>query len=100
KQTKLNSGAVNDAAHYPAKRVDLSHYMALRNSPNRGIARHLPDQVQIERNKRRPGAKARGGRRGLTAGMPRTYNDHIKTFVEHLSSEPKNSGPSRYKCKP
>src|SRR6185369_9559977 len=46
-QPKLNSGAIDNAAHDAAERVDLAHKMSLSDSANRGIARHLADEVEI-----------------------------------------------------
>jgi phosphomannomutase len=84
-QTKLDAGAVNDAAHNAAESVYLSDNMAFSDPTDSRIARHLPDKVQIDRNKSRLDAQTRRGRGRLAPGMPRAYYNHIKSLVEHLN---------------
>ena len=66
-QPELNSSAVDNATHDAAERVDFSDQMSFRNSPDRGIARHLPDEIEVQRNQTSLGAEASCGRRGLAA---------------------------------
>jgi hypothetical protein len=49
-QSKLNSRAVNHAAHNAAERVNFADEMAFRDSTDCGITRHLPDEIEIERD--------------------------------------------------
>jgi hypothetical protein len=84
-QAELDTGAVDYAAHNAAERVYLSDNMAFSDPTDSRIARHLPDKIQIDRNKSRLGAQARRRRGRLAPGVPRTYYDHIKSLVEHLN---------------
>jgi hypothetical protein len=59
KQTKLNAGSVDHSAHDAAESVYLSDNMAFSDSPDGWIARHLSDQVEIDRHQGRFCTKAR-----------------------------------------
>ena len=81
-QPKLNAGAINDAAHDAAERVNLAHEMAFRNSANRRIARHLTDQIEIQRNQTGFRAESRRGRRRLAARVAGADHNYIKYFIK------------------
>src|SRR5215211_3502283 len=81
-QTKLNAGAIDDAAHDPAERIDFAHEMSLRDSANRGIARHLADEVQVQSDQAGLGAETRRGRRRLAARVASPNHDYIENLVE------------------
>jgi hypothetical protein len=82
KQTKLNSRAIDNSTHDAAKRVYLSHEMALGDSADRGITRHLPDEIEIQSDQPCLGAEARRSRCGFTAGMARANHDYIENLIK------------------
>lgn len=90
---KLDAGAVDDPAHYPAECVYLSDNVTFSDTADRRIAGHLSDQIQIDRHEGRFCPKARGGRRGLTTRVPGAYNNDVKFLVKHNKSavSPQNS---------
>src|SRR4029450_1748157 len=47
---ELDAGLIDDPSHKTAQRVDLADEMALGNSTDRWIARHLSDQVEAQRD--------------------------------------------------
>jgi hypothetical protein len=49
-EPELDTSSVDHATHNSAERIDLSNQMALRDSSDSRIARHLPDQVEIDRD--------------------------------------------------
>src|SRR6185369_11068532 len=81
-QSKLNASTIDDAAHDAAERVDLAHEMSLRNSTNRGIARHLTDEIEIQRNQACFSAESRRGRRRLAARMASANHDYIECLIK------------------
>src|SRR5436190_9982329 len=82
-KSELNSRAVYNMAHYSAKCVNLPDDVAFCDSTNGRIARHLADQVQVERHQCGFRPKTRRRRSRLTSRVPRTNDYHIKTFVKH-----------------
>ena len=50
--------------------------------PTGGIARHLGDQVDVERVERGLQAHARGGHGGLASGMTGADDDYVELFGE------------------
>ena len=66
---------------------DLADKMALRDAAYGRVARHLRDQIEIQREQRRPPTHARRGHRGLAAGMPRAHDHDVVLFDKaHLAS--------------
>src|SRR6185437_9783240 len=60
--------------------------MTFRDSPHRGIAGHLCDQVDVQRVERGLQAHACAGNRGLAAGMPGSDYNYVELFRElHLN---------------
>ena len=60
-EAKLDSGFVDRERHLAAERVDFTHQMALADAADGGIARHLADMVEVEREHQRARAHP-GGR--------------------------------------
>src|SRR5579864_1602230 len=82
-QAELNPGFVNRDAHLAAQRVHLAYEMALADSADRGITRHLSDVVEVERQHERLRAHTRGGERSLDPRMPGPDDDYV---VDHFST--------------
>jgi hypothetical protein len=82
KQSELNSGAIYDAPHNPAERIDLPHQVSFRDSPDSGIAGHLPDQIEVQSDQSGFGAEACGGRRRFTARVAGANHDYIEYLVK------------------
>jgi hypothetical protein len=82
-ESKLDTRSIYYSAHDAAKSIDLPYDVSFCDAPDRRIAGHLPDQIEIDRDERRLGTKTRGGRGCLAPGMPRPDHDYIKTLVKH-----------------
>jgi hypothetical protein len=74
---ELNPGGVGVQSHRAAEGIDLTDHVALRQTANRGIARHLPHGVRILSEKERLTPQPRGCHRCFDTGMTGTYNDDI-----------------------
>jgi len=83
-QAKLDSDGVGDFAHDAAERVDFADEMALGDAANGGVARHLGDQVDIQREERRLQAQASGCHGGFASGMTGSDHDNVEMFVKFL----------------
>jgi hypothetical protein len=81
-QPELNSCAIYNPAHNAAERVDFSHEVSLRDSTNGGIAGHLADEIQIQRNEAGFRAQSSRGRSGLTARMAGANHYYIEDLVK------------------
>ena len=68
-EAELDSGLVNREAHLAAECVDLAHQVALADSADGRVTRHLPDMVQVEGEHQRLGAHPRGRERGFDSGV-------------------------------
>ena len=80
KQAELDAAAVGDLAHDAAQRVDLAYEMAFGHAPDGGVATHLGDEVEIEREKGGAQAHARRSGCSFTAGMASAYNKNVELF--------------------
>ncbi len=83
-QAKLNPDGVRHLAHYAAHGVDFAHQMALGDSADGGVARHLGDQIQVHRDHRGLQAQARAGSRGFTARVSGADYNHVVT-IRHFT---------------
>ena len=70
-KSKLDSGLVDRQAHLAAERVDLADQVALADPADRGVAGHLADVVEVEREHQRARAHPRRGQRGFDSGSGR-----------------------------
>src|SRR5271170_1271496 len=71
KQAELDADGVGDLAHDSAERVDFADEMALGDAADGGVAGHLRDEVEVEREERRAQAHARRSDGGFAAGVSR-----------------------------
>ena len=86
-QAELDADRVGNLAHDAAERVDFADQMSLGNATHRRIARHLRNQVDVERVERGLQAHARGGHGGLASGMAGTHHHYIELLCElHLET--------------
>ena len=74
----LDAGHVRRARHLAAQRVDLAHQMPLGRAADRGVAGHVADCVQIDREARRVHPEPGRGQRSLDARVPRADDDNVK----------------------
>lgn len=74
---KLDAGVVGGQRHDAAERVNLAHQMAFPQPANRRIATHLPDGLDVVRQRQRPGASPRRRQRRLGAGVTAADDDGI-----------------------
>lgn len=66
------------AFHLAAECVDLAHHLTLAETSDRRVARHAPDRIRIERDKRCSGAHACGGEGGFDSRMATTGDDDLE----------------------
>jgi hypothetical protein len=78
---ELDPGAVDGAGHQSVEGVDLPHQMALGETADRRIARHLADRIATmgQQQRARAHARRRGGR--LAACMAAADDDDVETFL-------------------
>src|ERR1043166_6859652 len=58
-EPKLDAGGVRDEPHDPAESIYLTDEMSLRTPTDRGIARHLTYEIEIDRYERSLGPDTR-----------------------------------------
>src|SRR2546425_742474 len=75
---ELDRGAVGDAPHLTAERVDLADQVPFRGAANSGVAGHLADRVEVHGEQQRAASHARGGQRGLASGVAGTDDDDVE----------------------
>jgi hypothetical protein len=85
----LYSGAVDDASHYAAERIDLADDVAFGDAADRRVAGHLADEVEIDRYERRFSTEARRCRSCFAARVARADNYHIELLVKHIHNAKK-----------
>jgi len=79
-QAELDADRVSDLAHDAAERVDFANQVTLRDATHRRIARHLRDQVDVERVERSLQPHARRSHGGLASGMASADDDYLELF--------------------
>jgi hypothetical protein len=84
---ELDAALVGRQRHRAAERVDLLDQMALADAADRGVAAHGPQRLDVVAQQQGLAAHARGGERGLGAGMAAADDDDIEfLWVEHGNS--------------
>ena len=68
-QAELDTDRIRHLAHYATQGIDLPHEVPLGDAANRGIARHLRDEIEIHRHHGGLQAQPGAGARSLAAGM-------------------------------
>ncbi len=81
-QAELDADRVGDFAHDAAEGVDFADEVSLGDAAHSGIARHLRDQIDVERVE--GGLQAHAGRshRGFASGMAGADYDDVELFGE------------------
>ena len=79
-QTELDAHCVGDLAHDPAKCIHFPHQMALGDASDRGVARHLCNEIQVETEQCCPQAHARCGHGRFASGVAGTHNYNVVLF--------------------
>ncbi len=77
-QAELDAAGVGDLAHDAAEGVDLAHEMAFGDAADGGVAGHLGDEVEVEREQGGAEAHAGGGGGGLATGVPCADDQHVE----------------------
>ena len=77
KHTELDARTISRPAHEAIKRIDFPDKMPLAQSPDGGIAGHLPNRRKALRQKNRIGPESGRGSRGFRAGVATPNNDDI-----------------------
>jgi hypothetical protein len=75
---ELDRRAIRDGAHGAAERVDLANEVSLRGAADGGIARHLPDRVEVQREQQRAAAEPRRRERRLASRVARTHDEDVE----------------------
>ena len=78
---ELNPPGIRHPAHQAVERIDLPDQMALAEPADCRVAGHSADGRKAVRDQGGLGAHACGCGRGLTAGVPTTYDDDIESCV-------------------
>jgi hypothetical protein len=102
-QAELDPYGVGYLAHDSAERVDLANEMALGDTADGGVAGHLRDEVEIQREERCAQAHARGGDGGFAAGVPCADHDYFVLFrvchvLTPILKEPEQSAREDHGC--
>ncbi len=88
-QAELDADRVGDFAHDSAEGVHFADQVSLGDSADGGIARHLGDQVDVQRVESGLQAHAGGGHGGFASGMSGADYDYVELFGEvHLALFP------------
>ena len=81
-QAELDADGVGDFAHDAAEGIDFADEVSFGNAADGGIARHLRDEIDVERKERGLQAHARGGHGGFASGMTGADDDNVVSFGE------------------
>ncbi len=81
-KSKLDSGLVGRQAHLAAERVNLADQVALADTADRRVARHLADMVEVEREHQRARTHPGRSQRGFDTGMAGTDDDNVVVHGE------------------
>ena len=81
-EPKLDTNRVGDFSHDAAEGVDFADEVSLGNATDSGIARHLRDQVDVQRVECGLQPHASGSHGGLAPGMSGTDHDYVELFRE------------------
>ena len=73
----LNAGLIGRLSHFPTEGIQLPHQMALAGPPDRRVAGHVADAVQIDREADSIHAETRGRKCGLDPGMSCPYDGNL-----------------------
>src|SRR6185437_8237632 len=79
-EAKLDPDGVRYFAHDAAESVDFANKMAFGDASDGGVAGHLGDEIEVEREQR--GAQAHAGRShgGFAAGVSSPHDDYVVLF--------------------
>ena len=77
-RAELDAGLVGGERHGAAERIDLLDQVALADAPDRRIAAHLPERLDVVREQQRAPAHARGRERRLGARVAAADHDHVE----------------------
>jgi hypothetical protein len=93
---ELDARQVGRSAHDATERIHFAYDRPLRDSADRGIARHLPDGFEILREQQRPRAGTRRERGGFGAGVAAADHDYVIAFWHAGNLRlPRNGGEGR-----
>jgi hypothetical protein len=88
-EAKLDSDGVGDLTHDSAKGVDFADQVAFGDSSDGGIARHLRDEIDVEREERGLETHAGCGHGSLASGVAGADYYYVEMFIEgHLVQNP------------
>ena len=75
----MDARLIGSERHRAPERVDLLDQMALSDAPDRGVARHLAQRLDVVREQKRAATYAGRGERGLRAGMTAADDNDVET---------------------
>jgi hypothetical protein len=81
-QAELDADGVGNLAHDSAQRVDFAHQVSLRDAADRRVARHLRDQINVERVESGLQSHACGGHCRLASGVAGAHHNNVELFGE------------------
>jgi hypothetical protein len=83
-EAELDADGIGDLAHDAAESIDFANEVSLRNTADGGIAGHLGNEIDVQREKGGLQAHAGGSHRGLTSGVTGADHNYVEVFVECL----------------
>lgn len=75
---KLDTRLIGGFGHQAPEGINLSHKVALADSADRRVARHLSERLELMREKERPAPHPGTGRRSLGPGVTAAHDNHIE----------------------
>jgi hypothetical protein len=77
---ELDTGAIDGCRHRAAEGVNFPGQVSFANAPDRRVAAHLPERLDLLRHQQRTGTKARRRERRFSTGVTAANNDDIESF--------------------
>jgi hypothetical protein len=78
----LDSDRICNFAHDAAKSINFTHQMTFGDTPDCGIARHLRDQIHVQRIKRGIQSHPRTSHSGFATRVPGSDDYDLELFGE------------------
>jgi hypothetical protein len=83
-QAELDAYGVDDLTHDAAQGVNFAHQVPLGDPTHSGIAGHLRDEIDVQREKGGLQAHAGSSHRGLTSSVTGADHNDVEVFVKCL----------------
>src|SRR6202041_1662570 len=84
KQPKLDADCIRNLAHYAAKRIHFADKMPLSNASNRGITRHLRNQIDVQGKKCSLQPHPRRSHSSFASSVTSSDHCYLEMFIKLL----------------